>query len=260
MYGCPCGKKYKHTTSLSSHKKLCMSGCNLNYMDNNNDMVKENEIIDVESIKTKSIVTFNMDNSNNILNEDVVILSDSETIIQQHNLCKPLRFSLNYFLNDKCKNAINFTDFINDLKITHEDFENFGTYGFVEGITRIIVKGLKALDITQRPIHCTDYKREVIYVRQNNVWNKEDNYKKQIKKGIKTIAFKNTKLIPEWREANPSCMNNQSKKNTQYMRILIEAMGAYTKEEDEVNYHKIIRKISKEVTIDRTNPEFIANV
>jgi len=132
-----------------------------------------------------------------------------------------------------------------------EDIEQVGATGFVEGISRIFLKGLKQLDVCKRPIHCTDLKREVMHVKENNVWEKENDNKAKIIEAIKTIADKNIKTIPEWKLVNPDCRDSASKKSDQYLQIVGQALGACNKEKDQENYEKIIKRVAKEVMIDK---------
>jgi hypothetical protein len=250
-----CNRQFMNRSGLWKHKKVGNiyvnedddKKNNSDVSENMNDIVKflmkenselkqmmmESHMQILELIKTGTHNNSNNNNSNNTNNS--------------HNKS----FNLQLFLNETCKDALNLNDFISSLNITLDDFERFGTHGYVEGISKIFIKGLKNLEINKRPIHCTDLKREVIYLKEKNVWEKEDEERNRIKKAIKTIAHKNTRLIPEWQKENPTFMDSNSKKNTKYMKILMESMGASTKEEDESNCNKIIKNILKEVTIDK---------
>jgi hypothetical protein len=160
-------------------------------------------------------------------------------------------FNLNFFLNEKCKDALNITDFIHSLQIRLLDLEKVGQLGYVEGISQIIVKGLKELDIYKRPLHCSDIKRETLYVKDENQWLKEDTDKKKIKNCIHQITYKNIKTIPVWVEKNPSCKDNSSNKNDEYMKLLSNCMTGDCEEEQSNNVNKIISKIAKEMVIDK---------
>jgi hypothetical protein len=153
-------------------------------------------------------------------------------------------FNLNLFLNETCKNAMNITDFVDSIKIQLSDFMNMGEVGFVEGISNIIVKNLNSLDETVRPIHCTDQKRETFYVKDKNIWEKDDNEKKKMKQMIKNISYKNEKLMKVYKETYPDYNNPDSKRSDQYSKIMIEAMDCKDDSKD-----KIIRNISKATII-----------
>jgi hypothetical protein len=159
-------------------------------------------------------------------------------------------FNLNFFLNETCKNAMNIMDFAESIQLQLSDLENIGEVGYVEGISNIIVKNLQALDVTERPIHCADKKREVIYIKDEDKWEKEDSDKKRIKKVINKVAFKNQRLLPKFKEAHPGCNMAESQYSDQYSKIVIEAMGG-AGNNDEEKADKIIRNIAKEVTIDK---------
>jgi hypothetical protein len=158
-------------------------------------------------------------------------------------------FNLQFFLNETCKDAMNIMDFVDSIKLQLSDLERVGEIGFVDGISNIIVKNLKELDVTERPIHCTDKKREILYVKNEDKWEKEDNEKKKIRKVIKNVANKNILLLQKFKEAHPDCGKSISKFSDQYNKIVVEAMGGYG-DNDYEKEEKIIQKISKNVTID----------
>jgi hypothetical protein len=146
---------------------------------------------------------------------------------------------------------MNIMDFVDSVKLELSDLENIGKIGFVEGISNIIIKNLRNLDITRRPVHCSDSKREVMYVRDENKWHKEEeNDNKKLKKAIKHIARKNTKLLNEFKAIYPDCIYSDSKKSDVYNKIVIEAFGG-SKNNDVDNENKIIKKLAKEVIIDK---------
>ena len=132
-------------------------------------------------------------------------------------------FNLNFFLNETCKNAMNIMDFVDSIKLQLSDLENVGEVGYVKGISNIIVKNLKQLDVTERPIHCTDSKREVVYVKDDNKWEKDTENKNMLKKLIKKVSKKNISLIPEFKAKYPDCIYSNSKKSDQYNKIIVEA-------------------------------------
>jgi hypothetical protein len=158
-------------------------------------------------------------------------------------------FNLQVFLNETCKDAMNIMDFVDSLQLQLSDLEDVGKLGFVEGISNIIVKNLKALDVTERPIHCADKKREIIYVKDEDKWEKESDQKLKIRKAIKRVATKNQKLLPKFKEAHPGCNYSESKYSDQYSKIVIEAMM----DDDIEKQDKIIKRIAKEVLIDKSN-------
>ena len=160
-------------------------------------------------------------------------------------------FNLNMFLNEKCKDAINISEFVDNVKIQLSDLENFGHMGYVEGVSQILINNLKDLDTYSRPIHCSDLKREVLYIKDNNEWTKETDDKPVLKSAIKRIANKNIKQIQTWKDENPGCCDSDSKKNDQYLKIVMNAMSGGSGEEQNSNIDKIIKNITKSVIIDK---------
>jgi len=160
-------------------------------------------------------------------------------------------FNLQMFLNVQCKDALNIMDFVNSLQLQIKDLEDMGKLGYVDGISKIFLNGLKDLDIKSRPIHCSDLKRETIYIKDQDTWEKENDEKNKLKLAIKMIASKNIKQIPLWQKENPDCFDSSSKKNDQYLRIVSNAMNGSTIEETQKNYDKIISKVAKEVVIQK---------
>ena len=242
---CKCGKSYNHDSSYYRHKKSCLidnqsckdSGKNeANKIVNNS--VKNDKLIEYLLHENKEIKEIILEIVKNGITNTTVTNSHNTT--NSHNKA----FNLNFFLNDTCKNAMNITDFVDSIKLQLSDFMNMGEVGFVEGISNIIVKKLNSLDETIRPIHCTDQKRETFYLKDQNIWEKDDEEKKKIKQIIKSISYKNEKLIKTYKETYPDYNNPESNRSDQYSKIMVEAMDC--KEESRC---KIIKNISKATTI-----------
>ena len=160
-------------------------------------------------------------------------------------------FNLNFFLNETCKNAMNIMDFVNQLQVGSKDLEETGRLGFAEGISKIFINGLKQIDINDRPVHCSDSKRETLYIKDNNQWNKENEDKTILTNALKHVAHKNMKQISEWTKEHPEYNDYDSKQNDRYLKIVSEAMSGSSKEETNKNYNKIIKNIAKETIIDK---------
>ena len=158
-------------------------------------------------------------------------------------------FNLQFFLNETCKDAMNIMDFVNSLQLQLTDLEKMGDVGYVNGITSIIIKSLKGLDVTERPVHCTDAKRETIYVKDEDKWDKESTHKPKIRKAIKQLARKNAMLLQEFKEKYPDCVKSESKHSDRYTKLMVEAMGGKGCD-DEDKENKIIKRLAKEVTIE----------
>jgi hypothetical protein len=240
-----CNKKYKDNSGLWRHKKKCNPEINNNLSDNllNN----KNELINYLINENKEIKELYKE-QNGILME----LCKNNTITNNMNYSNNNNnntFNLNLFLNETCKDAMNIMDFIDSVKLQLSDLENIGKLGYVDGISEIIIKNLNKLDISKRPVHCSDLKREVFYIKDKDKWEKEKEDRSIIKKVINHIAHKNIKLIPEWKENNPDCVLYHSKLSDKYNKIVLEAMGGSgdSKEKED----KIIKKIAKEITINK---------
>jgi uncharacterized protein (UPF0305 family) len=158
---------------------------------------------------------------------------------------------LQFFLNEQCKDALNIGEFVDSIKVQLTDLENTGRIGYVEGVSKILIKNLNELDVVKRPIHCSDLKREVIYIKDDNKWLKENEDKQVIKKAIKDVANKNIRQITEWTSLNPDCKNSESKKNNQYLNIVMNSMSGGSNEEQHSNIEKIIKNITKSVIIEK---------
>jgi hypothetical protein len=185
----------------------------------------------------------------------VEITSKGQTNINNtnsNNTTNNNQFNINFFLNEQCKNAINIVDFLNSLQVQIQDLEKTGKLGYVEGISSIFLKGLRELNVYQRPIHCTDLKRETVYVKDNDTWEKDNADKTKLKNAIKLIAKKNLKTLPKWQEENPDFITLDTKENDDYLKIALNSLGGQDEEENEKFTGKIIRNVLKDVVIDKT--------
>ena len=230
---CFCNKEYKDNTGLWRHKKQCVPNTKSKESDiSNTDMItylmKENDELKHMIMETcKNNTPINNINSNN------------------------KTFNLSVFLNEQCKDAMNIMDFVDSLQLQLSDLENVGRLGFVNGISDIIIKNLKALDIHKRPVHCTDLKREVIYVKDENQWEKEVENNKTIRRAIKCIAQKNTKSLSLFKQKHPDCLQGDSRSSDQYNKLIREAFGGGSDKDDTSSENKIISRITKEITIEK---------
>ena len=246
LYACEnCNKEYKDRTGLWRHKKKC---------EENNNYNKPNEPNEPnEPINKKLIMMLLKENSelkNMVLDVCQKIQPINSTVNYNNINSNNKTFNLNLFLNETCKDAMNITDFVDSLKLQLSDLENVGKLGFVNGISNIIVKNLNSLDETKRPIHCSDSKREVMYIKDEDKWEKENEEKNKLRKVIKKIANKNSRLLPQFKEKYPDCNKSESKYSDQYNKLIIEAMGG-SGDNDLEKEDKIIKNIAKEVTIDK---------
>jgi hypothetical protein len=235
-----CNKKYQSYSGLWRHRQKCFSEINANNTDTNI----------VQPIDKDLILLLIKENSDlkNMMMDVIKNGTHNNTTTNSNNKA----FNLQLFLNETCKDAMNIMDFVDTIQLQLADLERVGELGYVEGISNIITTNLKKLDVTQRPVHCTDRKRETIYIRDENTWAKDET-KSKIRKVIKHVVHKNQRLIPKFKEAHPDCIHSSSKYSDQYNKLIIEAMGGrgdndYEKEE------RIIQKIAKEVTVDKPAP------
>jgi hypothetical protein len=161
------------------------------------------------------------------------------------------QFNIQIFLNEKCKDAINLNDFLENLVVTAADFEQTGKLGFVNGISRIFANKLNELDVYTRPLHCTDLKRETVYIKNADTWEKETEEKTKLKTAVKTIARKNLKALQPWSVENPEFRINNTKSNDEYVKLSLAALGASNEAEEEKFDNKIIRNVLAKVVIDK---------
>jgi hypothetical protein len=247
-FDCSCGKKYKERTGLWKHQKIC------NWVEEPTkplEKINENNAMFVmEIIKQNQdfIHKLVMDQTSKMME---MVKESSHTNITNNNN-NTNNFNINMFLNEKCSNAMNIMDFVNSLPLQLDDLDNTANVGYVNGISNIFLRGLNELDIYQRPIHCSDLKRETIYIKDNNVWEKDED-KGKVKKTIQYITQKNLKQLNDWVKENPESKDITTKKHDHYMKILSKCTGGIDDEENEKFFGKIIKNVSKEVYIDKND-------
>ena len=237
---CNCGEVYNSRTSLWRHKKIC-EFININIEDKKVEP-SDKELIMMLLKQNAQLIEQNAELTKNGINNT----TNSNNINNSHNKS----FNLQFFLNETCKDAMNIMDFVDSIKLQLSDLEKVGELGYVEGISSIITSNLKALDITQRPVHCTDKKREVLYVKDENKWEKEDENKVKIHKVIKKVALKNQRMIPKFKEEHPDCGKSTSIYSDQYNKIIMEAMGGLGNNDKEKE-ERIVKNISRQIVIDK---------
>jgi len=245
-----CNKIFKHSSSMYRHKKTCEQKDKqeekpelVDYLLKENSELKTmiKEICKTQIAPVSSTaVTNNNNNTQNITNSSINSNNNNNNT-----------FNLQFFLNETCKDAINISDFIESIELQLSDLEETGQVGYVQGISNIIKKTLREIETSQRPMHCSDLKREVMYVKNANKWIKETDEKSTIAYAIKQIANKNIKQISEWTKNNPGYNDPSSKKNDKYLRIVLNSMSGSTVEEQQTNMNKIISNIAKEVAIEK---------
>jgi hypothetical protein len=218
----------------------------------------ENKRIELDTSKSLEIIT-DLLRQNKELHEQVIEMSKEPKIINNithnnitnSNNTTNNQFNLNMFLNEECKNALNIMDFVRSLNLTVQDIEETGRLGYVGGMTRIFVNALKDMDVKMRPIHCTDIKRETVYVKDQDTWEKDNTEKNKLKTALKQVARKNLQMLPEWQQQNPDFRILDTPENQQYMQISLSSLGAYSDEESQKQEDKILKNVLKEVVIDK---------
>jgi len=251
-----CNNSYKYNTGLSRHSKTCSKDeikvdLILEIMKENKELKQliigqNNTIIELSKQQNNAMVELSKQQNSAIIELSRNIQPIQHITQNTHNKT----FHLNVFLNETCKDAINITEFVNSIKIELKEFEHFGEVGFVNGITQIMVKNIKLLTEETRPLHCTDQKRKVVYVKDNNEWIKEDSEYKTVRKAIKTIAHLNFKTVSEFKKTYPYYADYDSRDNTRYHLLMSEVLGGSGKE-DRDNENKIITNILKDILINR---------
>ena len=243
-----CEKKYKTKSGLWKHIKHCIQTNKIQLII---DVIKDD----------KNVKNFLVEQNKQLIeqlsqqNKQLIEQNNKLIKLTQHNNINTINntvnnnFNINVFLNETCKDAINLTDFVNQITLSLEDLEETCKLGYAEGISNVFIRNLKDIDYKERPIHCNDFKRETLYIKDDNQWVKDN--KEKLTNAIKIVANKNIKQIPNWQKANPDYNNPKSKQNDKYMKLLCEVMSGSSKEEQQKNYNKIIKNISKEVIIDK---------
>jgi hypothetical protein len=248
-----CNISFKSRSGLWKHNA---KGCSVNnetepdVKNSNNNAADKDELINYlikENQEFKSMIlefvkkdsynqcTTNNNNTNTLSNNN----SNNKT------------FNLNFFLNETCKDAMNMKDFIQSLEMSLPELEKMGEVGFAEGMSRLFVDRLNQLDITKRPIHCSDVKREIIHIKDDNKWERDNANLDRLRKIIKQLTLKNILRVDDWKKANQGCTEYNSRKNGQYLKINMEAIGPVDDGEVKRDFGKIIRRVAESTTIDK---------
>jgi len=267
-----CSKEYLNSSGLWKHKKHCIPIDNEKEPDKLQntfiptnltkelffEVLKESkELQNVLIEQNKELQNKLLEKENQLLEQNaehhkqIIELASKQTnnTINSHN--KTNNFNLQFFLNETCKDAMNIVDFINSMKLTTDDFETTGKLGFIDGISRIFIKELKKLETEKLPIHCTDLKRETVYIKDNNIWEKENDDKKRINWAIDKVAQLNLNQLQNWQEEFPDCKENNTRENEKFFKLAAVALGGRGKEEEDKFREKIMKNVLKEVVLDK---------
>jgi len=268
IFTCDCGKTYKHVQSYNRHKKEC--GDNLSMITSYTSQISppleqniKSSSEDAQMNLILELVKQNQEFKDLILQQSSQMLEQNKTIIEvakhsnnntinnNNNNSHNKTFNLNVFLNETCKDAMNMKDFIKSLELSMPELEKMGELGFAEGMSRLFVNRLNSLDVTKRPIHCSDVKREIIHIKDDNKWERDNANLDRLRKIIKQLTHKNILRVDDWKKANPGCTEYNSRKNDQYLRINMEAIGPIGDDEEKRDFGKIIRRVAENTAIDK---------
>ena len=267
MHKCSCGKEYEYRASLFNHKKKCAY----------KDTQIEEPAHSIDDIQVPTHLIFELIKQNQEFKQ--LLIDQNKQLYEKHeeniDLQKQLldvvkdgktinntinntntnshnkTFNLQFFLNETCKDAMNMKDFIKSLEMSLPELEKMGEVGFAEGMSRVFVDRLNSLDITKRPIHCSDVKREIIHIKDDNKWERDNANLDRLRKIIKQLTIKNILKVDDWKKANQGCTEYSSRKNGQYLRINMEAIGPVDDAEVKRDFGKIIRRVVENTAIDK---------
>ena len=268
---CLCGKIYNHSSSLWKHKQKCITNGYINNIVSNNatnnntinnNATNNNEKFFKELVHNNiSLITATQEFKTMIVEQQKQIQEQQKLMFEMANKAATSntnnntinnvsnqQFNLNMFLNETCKDAMNLSEFIENIHVSMEDMEKTGELGFAKGMSRIIMNNLNAIDVCKRPIHCSDVKRETLYVKNNGVWEKETDERNKTKEIIYRVSRLNLKHLLKWRDLprNKGYEKSDHVKNDEFTNLVMEINKMREEEFD-----KIITSISKHVAIDK---------
>ena len=252
---CKCGKKYANKSGLWKHAKVCKGAdgslkiTNQTTLDASSNELKVLTNLMIEIVKSNT----DLQKQHNELQMQMLEVCKNSSITNNNintNNSHNKTFNLNFFLNEQCKDAMNISEFVNSFDLQLSDLESVGDLGYVDGMTKIFLDKLNSMDIYKRPIHCSDSKREILYIKDENKWEKELRNNPKLRYAIKTVSFKNMKLTNLWSDTYPESKNNESRLNDVYMKLVIQSTGGSGEICDSED--KIIRRIAKDIFIDKT--------
>ena len=254
-----CNKTYKSRVGLWKHSKLCGIQTINTIVCLEHDTPSENMIVipkyehDISQLTNLviDVVKNNSDFQKQMLemckNMQSTIISNTNCN-NNNNVSTTNNFNLQVFLNEYCKDAMNISEFIESFDLQISDLENVGRLGYIEGMSNIIISKINNLEVNKRPIHCSDLKREIIYIKDDDVWNREDANNTKFRKVISKVTRKNIGMLSDWRNKYPDCMDIESDYNEIYLKLIKEAMGP---DDSADNENRIMKKVVKHLVIDK---------
>lgn len=251
---CECGKEYVHASSLSKHRKVCIKAIEeiieekQTKQPQNDSMLKMFTKMMEENEELRNLMVEQNDKMLDVMEKTKPTMTTNNNIINNNQ-----KVSINMFLNNNCSNAINFTDFIHRIEVSQNDLENNANMGFIDGITKIFMDNLKQLSVYERPIHCTDIKREIMYIKDEDKWQKEENDTK-LQHAIQEVSRKSVTTLSNWKESNPEEYEDaDSEFSNKCLAIQQHSIAGNNRDN---YYQKVIKNVAKDVQIERvlTNP------
>lgn len=237
-----CGNSYKYQSGLCKHAKTCQPKLE------SQQPQPQPQLSDITTLTT--LIMELVKNSTDV-QKQVLELCKSGTTNNNNtinaNINNNQKFNINVFLNEQCKDAINFSDFIKQIEVSREDLENNAQLGFVNGVSKILIDSLKQLDRSERPIHCTDIKRETMYIKDDDKWSKEEDSSK-LNKAIQEVTRKSMGTLMNWKEENPDYKDRDSEFSERCIVIQQQSMAAHNRD---TYFPKVVKAIAKEVVIDK---------
>ena len=250
-----CKKQYSCRQNLYRHKMKCekKSPKVANDKYTNNDIIMENDIQQTDTANTMlELIKQNQEFKELIVEQNKQLIEIAQKPTTTNNtINNNQKFNLQVFLNEQCKDAINMSEFLANMTLDIEDLTETGRLGYVGGISRILINKLQELDIYKRPLHCTDMKRETLYIRENDEWLKEKNSKQKMNELVNKVANKNCKNIRQWTDKHPEYQIFDSPENMEYVRLTQAVLGGLGEQECKQFQDKIVKSVIKEVMVNK---------
>tara|TARA_A200000159_G_C7302121_1_gene330627 strand:+ start:552 stop:1433 length:882 start_codon:yes stop_codon:yes gene_type:complete len=244
-FQCECGKWFSYRQGLHRHKKICQ------FVDEIDNAPTTDSIVELikQNTEFKQLI-LEQNKALQEQNKSLLELASKDTITNNNCVTNNQKFNLNFFLNTTCKDALNLSEFIEKMQVDFEDIENIGKNGYVLGMTDIILSRIKEMDITKRPLHCTDLKREIMYIKENDTWNKDTPNNNKLRKMINIVSAQNYGTIPLWRKKYPECQDFNNPKYEFSMSMMKNILGEVGEEQIKLD-NKIIKNIAKHIIIEK---------
>ncbi len=253
-YACKyCKRPYINRTGLWRHNKKYGSSCIVK-------MMESSKLENTEELKTmiNTMMDMNKEFKTQILDlykvNAAAMVANPTTLINNNNTnnnnmtnCYNQTFNVQFFLNEQCKDAMNMKDFVNSIQLNTDDLESVGKLGYVEGMSNILITNLNKTEIHKRPVHCSDIKRETLYVKDEDKWERDGPDHAKMTNAVLAVEHKNVRLMGEWAAQHPQCMDSNSNDNVKYFKL----SKTITDGAQDGNISKVIKRVARNVMIDR---------